>query len=828
LRIAPGFPGSLFAVLLGGLVVLLQPLVARAQLYTDTQTLFGDPNTAEYFGYYVAASGDTLVVSTSSNKRIYVYVHTPAGWVLQQKIAANYSDQSFGRIAIDGDTLVAGNEIYVRSGGVWTLQQALPFGGDPRPAVQGDTVVIGVPRASNGDANGSVYVFTRSGTKWTQQALLFPDTPGQVQMGVQVRIDRGTIVAATQNGSFGAAFGAYVFTGSGATWTQQAKLVSPTGGWWMSVAIDGDTIALSDPPNNRIYMFARSGTSWSITDTIPIPMTGGNYFGDQLALSGGILAASADGMFYVLSKTSSGWIDAQSFPRSGDAFGSLDLTRHGKTFVLSNPYDNTQAYANGIVEVFTVPPPPPPGSGWHDVDVGATGVAGGSADNNGTVTVRGSGADIWDQADQFHFRTATLAGDGAIIAHVTSSGTGNPWSKIGLMFREDLAPASREVTAFVTPGNHLGVQFRADTADTSVFQEAGWVEAPLWLMLARSGDTFAGYRSDDGNAWTPIGSTTALMPQTIHVGLAVSSHDNATLNTGTFAAVEIVPTGPPSPDGPNPPSNLGGNLAGNINVRLQWTDNSGDETGFAIERALGNANGAYYPVASVGANTTEYTDWGLAANTTYSYRVRSVRNDVTSVPSNTFTITTLSQPSGTLSGQDIGDVTVPGSYSSTNGVMTINAAGTDIWDQADSFFFIHLEISGDFDIRARVTALGDTNPWAKAGVMIRESLDPQSPNVCTLLTADNAAGMQSRDSFGATTTFTAGPWVHAPCWTRLVRRGDTFESLISEDGVNWTTIATRTVAMAATVHAGVAVTSHAPATTTQATVSALLFNGAPF
>jgi len=170
---------------------------------------------------------------------------------LQQQFTANFSDQSEAPVAIDGDTLVVASEIYVRSGGVWTLQQSLPFN-DPRPALQGDTLAIGQPRAPSGDANGAVYVFTRSGTTWTQQALLFPDTPGQVQMGVQVKIDRDTIVASTQNGSFGAAYGAYVFTRSGATWTQQARLVSPTGGWWMGVAVVGDTIALSHPPNNRI------------------------------------------------------------------------------------------------------------------------------------------------------------------------------------------------------------------------------------------------------------------------------------------------------------------------------------------------------------------------------------------------------------------------------------------------------------------------------------------------------------------------------------------------------------------------------------------------
>src|SRR5258708_4256874 len=189
--------------------------------------------------------------------------------------------------------------------------------------------------------------------------------PGQVQMGVQVCIDRGTIVAATENGSSGA----YVFTGSGATWTQQAKLVSPTGGSWMSVALQGDTIAQSDPASNVIYLYDRTGTTWNRTATIAIPATGNDAFGDQLALSGTLLSATADGPFYVFSHTAAGWVLAQSFSGGGIA-GTLALVNQGKTFALANPFASAQGYSNpGIVQAFYTPPPPPPRSGWphHEV-----------------------------------------------------------------------------------------------------------------------------------------------------------------------------------------------------------------------------------------------------------------------------------------------------------------------------------------------------------------------------------------------------------------------------------------------------------------------------
>lgn len=792
--------------------------IARAQLYTETSTLFGDLNTAEYFGYTVAASGDTLVAGTSSNKRVYVFIRSDSSWVLQQKLTVNYSDFSYGEVAVDGDTLFAGGVVYVRSGGSWTVQQAFPLT-DPRGAIRGDTLIIGNPYEASLPRNndGSVLVYTRDGTTWTQQAQLLPAAPGQQEeLGTSLAFDGNTVIAGINNGPGGA----YVFVRDGTTWTRQARLVLPSGSGWMRVALEGDTAAVSDPANNHIYIFTRSGTQWSITQTLMMPPTGGGSFGDELSLSGGILAAGAEGTYFLYSQTPTGWILGESFSR-GTFFGNATLANRGKLFVWGDPFDNTQAYAGGIVKTFSVPPPPAPGGGWQDLDIGAVGIAGNTTISGAEIAVRGSGADIWENADQFHFRTESLTGDGAIIAQVKSTGSGHPWAKIGLMFREDIAPASRTVMAFVTPGSHLGTQTRLATADTTRFQDAGWRDAPIWLMLARSGNLFASYRSDDGNTWTPIGSSTVNMPPTIHVGLAVSSHDNTTLATGIFSDVEIV--GLPPPGELNAPTHLTGSLVNGTSIRLQWTDNTNDETGFNVERSLGSGSGSFTVIVSTGSNVVEYTDSNLMANTTYTYRVRAVRDSDFSEPSNTFTLTTTTTPPQTLIGQDIGEVVVPGSYTNSNGIVTINAAGSDIWEQADNGYFVHREITGDFDIRARVTSLTNTHPWAKAGIMVRESLAPGARNVFTLLTADNVAGLQVRDTFNASTSFTGGPWVNAPYWVRLVRTGSTFQSLISENGTTWQILGTRSLPLPATLRAGLAVSSHVPDTTTQATVTSLQF-----
>jgi regulation of enolase protein 1 (concanavalin A-like superfamily) len=808
-------------VLMFALVSAVFPALARAQLYTESSVLHGDPGTGEYFGYFVAASGDTLAVSCGSSKQVYVYVRSGSGWTLQQKFAVNIPGSSNGYLAIDGDTLVVAGEIWTRSGGVWSLQQSLGFS-DPYPALQGDTLAISdpwFPENSSQGADGAVYVYTRSGTTWTRQATLSPSVSGlNEHMGTRLALDGDTIIAGTYNGDNNTNHGgAYVFVRNGATWTQQARLPAPSGHDWIRVALEGNTAAIADPLSSLIHVFTRSGSTWTQTDTIPLPTQGGSYLGDRIVLNGGYIAAWAGNMYYVFSRTPIGWTVAQSYERGSYFFGSLALANQGKLLAIGNPFGNP-----GVVETFSTPPPPPPGSGWRDADIGAVGLPGSSTVNGATVAVSGSGADIWDRSDQFHFRSETLTGDGAIIAHVDSAGSGHAWSKVGLMFREDVAPSARTVMALVTPGSHLGQQTRVAAADITNFQDAGWAGAPIWLMLARSGDLFASYRSDDGSNWTPIGSATVTMPATIHVGLAVSSHDNAALNTGTFSGVELVGGGGPPPGPVAAPSNLTGSLVNGTYVHLQWTDNASDESGFVIERATGVGSTAFVVIKSLGANVTEWTDESPQANTTYTYQVRAERfSEPRSAPSNSFMITTTSRPSDALDGTDLGAVGVPGSFSNSGGVITIDASGTDIWDSADSGYFAYKVISGNFDIRARVASLGNTHPWAKAGVMARERLDDWSQNAFTLVTADNVAGLQSRWEWHGSTTFTGGPWVNAPYWVRLVRSGSTFTSYISPDGVTWQTIGTTSITLPPTMYVGVAATSHNNSVTTRATFTDL-------
>ena len=93
---------------------------------------------------------------------------------------------------------------------------------------------------------------------------------------------------------------------------------------------------------------------------------------------------------------------------------------------------------------------------------------------------------------------------------------------------------------------------------------------------------------------------------------------------------------------------------------------------------------------------------------------------------------------------DVGNVGQPGSDSRSGGSVSIHASGGDIWGNADAFRFVSMRLSGDGELAARVVGLENTDAWAKAGVMIRETLTAGSPFAMSVVTPSNGAGFQFR------------------------------------------------------------------------------------
>jgi Concanavalin A-like lectin/glucanases superfamily/PKD domain len=161
--------------------------------------------------------------------------------------------------------------------------------------------------------------------------------------------------------------------------------------------------------------------------------------------------------------------------------------------------------------------------------------------------------------------------------------------------------------------------------------------------------------------------------------------------------------------------------------------------------------------------------------------------------------------------EDIGGPAIAGStcYKPATKTHTIKASGSDIWLAADEFRFEDTVWTGDGQIIARVKSQDNTNPWAKAGVMIRENITAGSKNAFVFTSPGNSVNFSTRSSTnGGSGNLSGIAGITAPYWVKLTRRGAVFTGYSSADGVNWTLIGTQNITMNATVRVGLAVTSH--------------------
>ena len=158
--------------------------------------------------------------------------------------------------------------------------------------------------------------------------------------------------------------------------------------------------------------------------------------------------------------------------------------------------------------------------------------------------------------------------------------------------------------------------------------------------------------------------------------------------------------------------------------------------------------------------------------------------------------------------QDIGSVGLAGSASQSAGVFTVTGAGADIWGSADALHYMYRRASGDGQIVARVSSIGNTNAWAKAGVMIRDTTASGARHASMFVTPGKGLAFQRRVTTSGASVTTAGTLDTAPMWVKIVRSGSTFTAYQSSDGANWTPVGSETIALGADVLWGLAATSH--------------------
>ena len=175
----------------------------------------------------------------------------------------------------------------------------------------------------------------------------------------------------------------------------------------------------------------------------------------------------------------------------------------------------------------------------------------------------------------------------------------------------------------------------------------------------------------------------------------------------------------------------------------------------------------------------------------------------------------------------------PAAFVESGGTITMSAAGTDIWGTADDFRYAFKTLTGDGSIVVKVESLVNTNVWAKAGVMIRQSLDEDSKFVYFIQSFGSGVSLGWRaTTAAAAASIPATAGVTAPQWVKLTRKGDVFTAQYSADGTTWTdlkaadgTVGSTTVVMSNPVYVGLCVTSHNVAATTTAVMSGVSITG---
>lgn len=295
----------------------------KAYIKSDFQTAkaFGGALSGPYgtVSKGVVVDGNTLAISviqddapdvTTVISGVYIFVRTDGVWAFQQRLTNNLVLEFFGSfIDLQGDTLAVGApsavrgtapnyvvsgavHIFTRNAGVWSLEQIIEpdtlvtgilFGASI--AVEGNTIAIGAPWQLYTDGPftslaGAVYIFTRSGTTWSQQVML---TPNNLNIGDafghNLDLFNDTLVVSSpgersdakgingdgSDNSIKDSGAVYVFKGAGPSWNQEAYIKSDVAitGYGKKLALYGNTLAVTSINEDKVYIYSNVSGSWT-------------------------------------------------------------------------------------------------------------------------------------------------------------------------------------------------------------------------------------------------------------------------------------------------------------------------------------------------------------------------------------------------------------------------------------------------------------------------------------------------------------------------------------------------------------------------------------
>ncbi|MEE2917483.1 MAG: FG-GAP repeat protein, partial [Candidatus Neomarinimicrobiota bacterium] len=368
-----------------------------AQMMQMAKLVADDAASGDNFGHSVSISGDYKIVGSSfddsQSGSAYIFIRSGTSWSQQAKLVASDAagGDRFGYfVSISGDYAVVGAiggesaYIFGRSFSTWP-QQAKIVASDAASndqfgrsvSISGDYALVGAP--TNGSDTGSAYIFTRSGTSWSQQAkLVAGDAAAGDRFGISVSISGDyALVASYKDEDAGRGSGsAYIFIRDGTSWSQQAQLVSSDlpkdDNFGNSVSLSGDYAlvgAYQDDDgayaSGSAYIFIRDGTSWSQqAKLVSDDPASADYFGFSVSISGDYAVVgmysdddggSASGSAYTFVRDGTSWSQQAKLVSSdlaaNDYFG-YSVSISGDYAVVGAYYDDDVPNNSGSAYTF--------------------------------------------------------------------------------------------------------------------------------------------------------------------------------------------------------------------------------------------------------------------------------------------------------------------------------------------------------------------------------------------------------------------------------------------------------------------------------------------
>jgi hypothetical protein len=607
-------------------------------------------------------------------------------------IVGTYADQGFSvALSADGNTALVGGWydnsnvgaawVFVRSGGVWTQQAKLVASGAVGASDQGYSVAL----SSDGNTAlvggygdntfvGAAWVFTRSGTTWSQQGskLVGTGATGAAEQGRSVALsgdgNTALIGGPADNSGAGAA---WVFVRSNGAWSQQgSKIVagdaigSAEQGRGTALSYDGNTALIGGADDNSgvgaTWAFVRSGGTWS--EQAKLVGTGAAGAGSQglsvalsgdgdTALIGGPFDNSDAGAAWVFTRSGTSWSQQGSKLVGSGMSGSIAtqgwsvaLSEDGDTAAIGGPDDgyNNQAFAG-------------PGAGWVFTRAG-----------NGTFTQDGSklfGSGPVGYAQQGWSVALSLDGSTVLVAGAyDNNGTGAVW-----VFQNQLAPT----VSGVSPGSGPADGGTQVTITGSGFTGASGVDfgSPAAAAYEVDSDTQITATTPPGAGTvdvtvTAAGGTSAANAGDIFVYLPAPSVITGAASSVSLSAALL--TGVVNPSGVTVP-----------NCHFDW----GTSAAYGSTVPCGQAVGSGSNPVPVSAALS-----GLSPNTTYHFRVVATSAGGTGVgadevfatgPLLTTSLSLACSPRSVLVGQaSTCAVTVSGSGGVPSGTVSFASGGS--------------------------------------------------------------------------------------------------------------------------------------------------------